>query len=69
MVPYVRKSFFKHYKDGLKYICNYTQEDLDRELTFSKGVASKDISICDNDTYCYPEAYNYAIDMTEREVY
>jgi hypothetical protein len=21
MVPYVRKSFFKHYKDGIKWLC------------------------------------------------
>ena len=28
MVPYVRKSFLKHYKDGLKYIEQFTGEDL-----------------------------------------
>ena len=22
MVPYVRKSFYKHYRDGMKYLCN-----------------------------------------------
>lgn len=28
MVPYVRKSFFKHFKDGLKYIEGMNDEEI-----------------------------------------
>ena len=29
MVPYIRKSFYKHFKDGFKYCCNYLGGDFD----------------------------------------
>ena len=58
MVPYVRKSFFKHYKDGVKYINH-------KELDYS---FHNELSIDENDYKVYsPEAYQYALDMTERE--
>ena len=58
MVPYVRKSFFKHYKDGVKYIDH-------KELDYS---FHNELSIDDNDYKMYsPGAYQYALDMTERE--
>lgn len=63
MVPYVRKSFLKHYRDGLKYISNSAAE-----LKYdSKTVV--DVSV--EDTYWKNDmpAYRYAIDMTEREVH
>ncbi len=60
MVPYVRKSFFKHYKAGVKYI---EQKDLDYSFY-------PDLPIDEDDYKAYSEgAYRYAIDMTEREVY
>ena len=60
MVPYVRKSFFKHYKAGVKYIEN-------RELDYS---FYPDLPIDESDYKVYSEkAYEYAINMTEREVY
>lgn len=63
MIPYVRKSFYKHYKDGMKYIC-----DANAELTNDREW--KDISIEDNFyKNTYPRAYKYAIDMTKKEVY
>ena len=61
MVPYVRKSFAKHYKDGMLYIENTTWE-LPHDVT--------NISISDMPTYLYdmfPKAYKYAMDMTEKE--
>lgn len=59
MVPYVRKSFFKHYRDGVKYLCR-------RELDYS---FHNQMSIDDGDYLAYsPEAYAYAMDITEREV-
>ena len=69
MVPYVRKSFWKHYKDGLKYICGWEQEAIDKEMTLADRLASTDISIDDLDSYAVYQAYCYALDMTEREVH
>lgn len=59
MVPYVRKSFWKHYKNGMKYI-----EKTDKGFTDW---------ICENHriddgAYATNKAvYEYAIDMTEKE--
>lgn len=57
LVPYVRKSFWKHIKDGSKYIDN-------KEF---KGV-SKDCSIDRENYNCSDSAYQYAMDMTEKEI-
>lgn len=61
MVPYVRKSFAKHFKDGLKYI-----EQDDSGWTFNL-----DYNIADekywNDEGKHNKAYQYAMDMTEKE--
>ena len=61
MVPYVRKSFYKHFKDGLKYIENM-------EL---KGEVDKpeEKSIEDDEYKKFPKAYRYAMDMTEKEIH
>ena len=58
MVPYVRKSFFKHLKDGLKYIDNY-----EGEWIFDPNKSIDDKEYKDN-----TKAYKYAMDMTEREL-
>lgn len=62
MVPYVRKSFYKHFKDGLHYI-----EDPVGDKYLSN--VTQDMSI-DNKAYkeTYHYAYTYAMDMTEREL-
>lgn len=60
MVPYVRKSFGKHFKDGLLYCedklydtaWDYTEHSIDEEI----------YNTC-------PKAYKYAMNMTTREVY
>ena len=62
MVPYVRKSFFKHWKDGLKY-CEYCMPNYIDSIEFNS-----DISISDNNYQNYEKAYNYALEMTEREI-
>lgn len=65
MVPYVRKSFYKHFKDGMKYLC-----DLDE--TNSETLKSVSIiSPIEDENYrdIFPEVYRYAMDMTEREVH
>ena len=62
MVPYVRKSFYKHFIEGLKYI--------EGPITGVYAISniSSDLSIEDS-IYCeYEYAYRYAMDMTEKEV-
>ena len=66
MVPYVRKSFWKHFRDGIHYV-----EQVIYDCTPPEGMEAKDIPI-DSDFYLsekYPNAYQYAMDMTEREVH
>ncbi len=62
MVPYVRKSFYKHWKDGCKYLESF-KDDIDSFDTF------KGYPITDSIFTGYEKAYEYALEMTEREVY
>ena len=59
MVPYVRKSFYKHFRDGFKYIYD-KQEDIEI-------LHPEDKSIDDEFYKQYKKAYDYALDMTEKE--
>lgn len=69
MVPYVRKSFAKHYKDGLKYLSNITEDQIDYEIEFMLKNA-KEYSIEDVEYESYSlKAYNYAMDMTLKETH
>ena len=67
MVPYVRKSFYKHYKDGLKYVegMNYQEVATSFEPTFDPTKKSIDDTVF----WYKPGAYQYALDMTEKEVH
>ena len=64
LVPYVRKSFSKHMKDGLKYIENIDDEEyinsVPNELAFDDEEANAE---------CHKKAYEYAMDMTKKEIY
>ena len=65
MVPYVRKSFYKHFKDGLKYIVEFDEAGVE-----NSGIIKE--TPIDSQVYklpIYEKAYQYAMDMTEREVY
>lgn len=64
MVPYVRKSFYKHYVDGLKYI-NEPLNPLYKEFTEKMN----DTTPINKYTDAAPKAYQYAMDMTTKEVY
>lgn len=64
MVPYVRKSFWKHYRDGMSYL----EEDNNSEI-FSMKSSDADRSIEDGFWKANTKAYNYAKDMTIREVH
>lgn len=60
MVPYVRKSFSKHFKDGIKYI--QPEDDPNRvpkELSFNDLKANDPRNA---------KVYQYAMDMTKREL-
>lgn len=67
MVPYVRKSFRKHYRDGRKYI--YADGPIIKGLDDEVTLAEDDFSITNPifEGY-YPKAYQYAMDMTKREL-
>ena len=69
MVPYVRKSFTKHLADGLKYIELKSDYKVER---FKRWIAhnSDDETIhFDNKKFkeLHPEAWEYAMEMTEKE--
>jgi ribonucleoside-triphosphate reductase len=71
MVPYVRKSFYKHYMDGLKYCETNVMNNLEEKVKNNfLNRLHKDLPI-DSENYKKPlaHAYKYALEMTEREVY
>ena len=59
MVPYVRKSFYKHFKDGVKYVENTISVLEPEDISV--------ISIDDPYYHEFPKAYRYAMDMTIAE--
>lgn len=59
MVPYIRKSFRKHFTDGAKYILGV------KNVSYSE--APEDMSIEDNRYKKHTKVYDYALEMTERE--
>lgn len=67
MVPYVRKSFGKHYKDGLKYFADW--DGIDYEIEYMLNNITE-YSIDDSEWEAYhSKAYEYAVDMTKKEVH
>lgn len=64
MVPYVRKSFYKHFKDAIEYVIG---------VDFSKYEGAIDVENTSIDNYFYhsfgEQAYRYAKNLTTREVY
>ena len=58
MVPYVRKSFRKHFNDGLKYI---------EEVELPTQAEATEVSITDESYASHPKAYKYAMDKTYKE--
>ena len=60
MVPYVRKSFYKHWKDGCKYILGIDTGKYD-------GVITDKMSIEDDSYKTFGNAYDYAMNMTINE--
>ena len=58
MVPYVRLSFFKHYRDGMNYI---------EEMELSEDY-NEQMSIEDEKYKKFTRVYKYAMDKTEKEL-
>lgn len=60
MIPYIRKSFYKHYMDGLTYIEQVISMDdrLNNQLSIEDPIYKE-----------FKGAYSYAIAMTEKEVH
>lgn len=68
MVPYVRKSFAKHYRKGLKYLEGITDVTIDYSIDFLLKNAAE-YSILDSEYTAYsPKAAQYAYDMTKEEL-
>lgn len=59
MVPYVRKSFMKHFKDGLLYI---------EGRTLAESDVNDERSIDDEFYTSEEKVYRYAMDLTKREL-
>lgn len=64
MVPYVRKSFAKHYTDGVLY-CEPNPDNKIISFDWQKG----DWSIEDTRYKIFPAAYQYALDKTTQEAH
>ena len=62
MIPYVRKSFWKHYRTGLRYIEKLSEDDINNLENGST------YSIEDRGFSKYPNAQRYATDMTIKEI-
>ena len=61
MVPYVRKSFYKHFMDGWRYLepeCALDVDEMHNQMSFDDYLALDE---------CPMNVYYYAMDMTERE--
>ena len=77
MVPYVRKSFRKHWLDGIKYLTKlpYYVSEENKEIHFAisalddKHYIIEDNASIENENYQLLEnVYQYAMDMTEKEL-
>ena len=69
MIPYVRKSFRKHFKDGMHYIENLSIDKSLGDSVIDTCGKAEESSIEYEGYKSFPKAYQYALDMTEREVY
>jgi ribonucleoside-triphosphate reductase len=59
LAPFVKKSYSKHFKDGLKYVSKAPQNIIDK--------VPKDLSLNSNITDNYSDAKQYALDMLNKE--
>jgi len=67
MVPYVRKSFRKHFKDGMYYIENASIFKETSDGVIDTWKSAEEMSIDAPEYKMFPKAYQYAMDMTIKE--
>ena len=69
MVPYVRKSFTKHLRDGMRFCEGKSEYKMDRFMKWLENTSEDGTVHFDNEEFklLHPEAWEYAIEMTERE--
>ena len=68
MVPYVRKSFYKHWEEAMKYIYN---QPLDFSIEDTRFRFSKKVEVSIEDDYFKSfgyKVYDYAMEMTVKEI-
>lgn len=66
MVPYVRKSFYKHWYNGLRYIVGMDEDEINKS---KKWIEEHNPSI-EASCFAVPsEVHRYALDMTTKETY
>ena len=68
MIPYVRKSFRKHFKDGMYYIENLSFNKELGDSVIDTWIEPKDCSIEYEGYKMFPKSYQYAMDMTTKEL-
>lgn len=59
MVPYIRKSFYKHFCDGVKYLCDLSDSIYDH-INDELPINSEEYPMCNS--------YKYAMEMTKKEL-
>ena len=64
LAPFVKKSFYKHYANGCKYIGHLDDENLDKIITYAKN---SELSVDDDYFKQDKMIYQYAMDMLESE--
>lgn len=70
MIPYVRKSFYKHFKNGLDYLASDEEKiDFITSWVDNGNKDPKNVSIEDDIYRHYSTAYKYAYDMTIKETH
>ena len=67
MVPYVRKSFRKHFKDGMYYIEGLHRNKETNDAVVDTWKDAVDMPIDAPEYQMFEGAYKYALDMTEKE--
>lgn len=64
LAPFVRKSFYKHFRTGLKYFSDMDEDGINAWMQTAKELKFA----MDNEAFkSYREAYQYACDMLEQE--
>jgi len=70
MVPYVRMSFMKHFKDGLKYVDRLEDSEISEIVgSIISGSSIRELPIDDEKYKRFSNPYAYAMDMTKKEIH